>query len=106
MYYLLVHVIWTIKKGGSINMSKRRGVIPEHFNNAKEAGKFWDSHSFADYWDEMEEKEMEFDIQKRTFLVPVDSRVYLLAKKQAEAEHRTVEQIINTLLNRELVKAK
>ncbi|MCD6317739.1 hypothetical protein J7M02_01575 [Candidatus Aerophobetes bacterium] len=87
-------------------MSKGRDVIPEHFNNAEEAGKFWDSHSSANYWDEMEEKEMEFDIQKRTFLVPVDSRVYLLAKKQAEVEHQTVEQIINTLLNRELVKTK
>ena len=87
-------------------MSKGRDVIPEHFNNAEEAGKFWDSYSSANYWDEMEEKEMEFDIQKRTFLVPVDSRVYLLAKKQAEAEHQTVEQIINTLLNRELVKTK
>jgi len=87
-------------------MNKRRGTIPEHFNNAEEAGKFWDSHSSADYWDEMEEEEMEFDIQKRTFLVPVDSGIYLLAKKQAEAEHRTVEQIINTLLNRELVKEK
>ncbi len=89
-----------------MDMSKRRDTIPEHFNSAEEAGEFWDSHSAADYWDEMEEKEMEFDIQKRTFLVPVDGRIYLLAKKQAEAEHRTVEQIINTLLDRELVKAK
>lgn len=89
-----------------MDISKRRDIIPEHFNNAEEAGKFWDSHSSADYWNEMEEEEMEFDIQKRTFLVPVDSRIYLLAKKQAEAEHRTVEQIINALLNHELVKAK
>jgi len=87
-------------------MSKKRDTIPEHFNNAEEAGEFWDSHSSADYWNEMEEKEIEFDIRKRTFLVPVDSRIYLLARKQAEAEHRTVEQIINTLLTQELIKAK
>jgi len=89
-----------------MDISKRRDTIPEHFNNAEEAGKFWNSHSSADYWNEMEGEEMEFDIQKHTFLVPVDSRIYLLAKKQAEAEHRTVEQIINALLNRDLVKAK
>jgi hypothetical protein len=53
---------------------------------------------------EMEEEEMEFDIQKRTFLVPVDARIYLLAKKKAEGEHQTVEQLINMLLNRELAK--
>ena len=85
-------------------MNKRRDVIPEHFNSAEEAGEFWDTHSAADYHDEMEEAEMEFDISKRTFLVPVDSRIYQLAKKQAEAKHSTVEQIINTLLDRELAK--
>ena len=85
-------------------MNKKRDTIPEHFNSAEEAGEFWDTHSAADYWDEMEEAEMEFDIQKRTFLVPVDAWTYLRAKKKAEAEHRTVEQLINALLNRELAK--
>ena len=61
-------------------MRKRGDAIPEHFNSAEEAGKFWDMHSAADYWTEMEEKEMEFDIQKRTFLVSLDARIYLLAK--------------------------
>ena len=87
-------------------MNKRRDTIPEHFDSAEEAGEFWDTHSAADYRDEMEEEEIEFDIQKRTFLVPVDGRIYLLAKKQAEAKHSTVEQIINTLLNRELFRTK
>ena len=87
-------------------LHKRRNTIPEHFNSAEEAGEFWDSHSAADYWAEMEEEEMEFDIQKRTFLVPVDGRIYQLAKKQAEAKHSTVEQIINTLLDQELVRTK
>jgi hypothetical protein len=39
-----------------------RDTIPEHFSNTEEAGKFWDTHSAADYWDEMEPVEMEFDI--------------------------------------------
>ena len=89
-----------------MDMNKRRDTIPEHFNSAEEAGEFWDSHSASDYRDEMEEAEIEFDIQKRTFLVPVDGRIYLLAKRQAEAKHSTVEQIINTLLDRELVRTK
>ena len=87
-----------------MDMRKRRDTIPEHFNSAEEAGEFWDTHSAADYWNEMEEEEMEFNIEKRTFLVPVEARIYLLAKKKAEAEHRTVEQLISTLLNRELPK--
>jgi len=83
MCYLLVHVIWTIKKGGNRDMRKRRDTIPEHFNSAEESGEFWDTHSAGDYLDELEEAEMAFDIQKRTFLVPVDARIYLLAKKKA-----------------------
>jgi len=87
-------------------LNKRKDIIPEHFNSAEEAGEFWDSHSAADYWNEMEEEEIEFDIRKRTFLVPVDSRIYQLVKKQAEAKHSTVERMINTLLDRELVKTE
>ncbi|MCD5425521.1 MAG: BrnA antitoxin family protein [Methanosarcinaceae archaeon] len=87
-------------------LNKKKDIIPEHFNNAEEAGEFWDSHSAADYWGEMREEKIEFDIQKRTFLVPVDSRIYQLVKKQAKAKHSTVERIINTVLDREFVKTK
>ncbi|NQE46408.1 hypothetical protein C5S31_10340 [ANME-1 cluster archaeon GoMg2] len=87
-----------------MDINKRRDTIPEHFSSAEEAGEFWDTHSAANYSDEMEEEEREFDIQKRTFLVPVDGRIYQLAKKQAEAKHSTVEQIINSLLDQELVR--
>lgn len=86
-------------------MHKRKDTIPDHFTSAEEAGEFWDTHSAADYLDEMEEEEIEFDIKKRTFLVQVNDRIYQLVKKRAEAEHMTVEQIINTLLDRELAEA-
>ena len=81
---------------------KDRDSIPEYFNSAEEAGEFWDTHSAADYWDEMETVEMEFDIQKRVFLVPVDGQIYHRIKQQAEKEHRSVEQVIQALLEREL----
>ncbi len=87
-------------------MHKIKGPIPEHFNSDEKAGAFWDTHSAADYWDEMEEEEMEFDIKRRSFLVPINDRIYQLAKKQAEAKHCKVTQIINTLLDRELVGTK
>jgi len=73
-------VIFMIKI--NIDMRKRGDTIPEHFNSAEAAGEFWDTHSAADYWNEMGEEEMEFDIQKRTFLVPVDAQIYLIAKKK------------------------
>jgi hypothetical protein len=88
-----VHGIWTTKKGDDIDMNKRKDTIPDHFNNAEEAGEFWDT-------------QMEFDIQKRTVLVPLDDRIYQCASEQAKAKHSTVTQIINTILNRELLETE
>ena len=76
--------------------------IPEYFNNAEEAGQFWDTHSAADYWDEMEEMEMEFDFQKRTFFIPIADQMYYRLKERAQREQRSVEQVINELLAQEL----
>jgi len=56
-------------------MHKRKDKIPDHFTSAEEAGEFWDTHSAADYLDEMEEEEIEFDIQKHTFLVQVNGMI-------------------------------
>ena len=75
--------------------------IPDHFNNAEEAGEFWDTHSAADYWDQMEEVEMEFDIQERVFWVTVDRRIYEKIKQKAEAEQSSVKEVIHELLERE-----
>lgn len=87
-----------------MNVVKKKDPIPEHFKDDEEAGKFWDSHSAADYWDKMEKTEMEFDIQNHKFLIPIDDQVYQLAKRQAEEKNCTVEQIINTILNHSLAK--
>jgi hypothetical protein len=80
----------------------KKGVIPGHFDSAEEAGEFWDTHSAADYWDEMEETEMAFDIKKRVFLVPVSDQVYQQVKRRAAMERRSVEEMVNALLEHEL----
>ncbi|GAB4543231.1 MAG: hypothetical protein Kow0063_36170 [Anaerolineae bacterium] len=64
--------------------ASKRDAIPEHFESLEKAGEFWDTHSAADYWDEMEEVEMEFDLQKRVFLIPVNDRVYYRVKQRAK----------------------
>jgi hypothetical protein len=99
-------VIWIAKKGGDIGMARKKEPIPEHFKDNEEAGEFWDTHSADDYWDDMEETEMEFDIQNRRFLVPIDDRIYQLAKKQAMESNCTIEQMINELLDHSLVGMK
>ena len=82
--------------------NKKEEFIPLSFNTIEEAGEFWDNHSADDYRDEMEEVEMEFDIQKRVFLVPVNDRLYQRVKKHAKEKHSTVEKVVNTLLEKQL----
>jgi vacuolar-type H+-ATPase subunit C/Vma6 len=90
-----------IKRGDGMGGSKK-DPIPEHFTSAEDAGEFWDTHSAVDYWDEMEDVEMEFDLHQRVFLVAVNDRIFYRAKQRAEMEQRSVEEMINILLEREL----
>jgi len=86
-----------------MNENRKKELVPEQFKNDEEAGKFWDTHSASDYWDYMEEEEMEFDIQSRMFMIPIPEAVYLLAKKRAGKKHSSAVKVINALLERELV---
>lgn len=80
----------------------KKDPIPEEFHSIAEAGLFWDTHSAADYLDDLQEVELEFDIQSGQFMVPVDSKVYSQVKDRAEQEHRTISEMITILLQREL----
>ena len=81
---------------------KERDPIPEHFNSLKEAGEFWDTHSFEDYLDSVEEVDMEFDIQQRLYYVSLQKDLYVRAQARAKAKEQSVEQLINELVAREL----
>lgn len=44
-------------KGGDMKENKHR--IPEEFKSPEDVRDFWDTHSSADYWDDMEDADME-----------------------------------------------
>lgn len=44
-------------------MKKKKSKIPE-FKNYDEEAEFWDTHSFVDFEDELEEVEMVFETKK------------------------------------------
>jgi hypothetical protein len=81
---------------------KERDPIPEQFHSLKEAGEFWDTHSFEDYLDLVEEVDVEFDIQQRLYYIPLEEDLYVLAKAKAKLKEQSVEQLIKELLAREL----
>jgi predicted HicB family RNase H-like nuclease len=84
-------------------MRKPKDPIPAEFRTLKEAGEFWDVHSAADYWDEMEEVACEVDLQGRRFLVAVEDRVYRAVEREAASQHLSPDVWVNQLLRRELM---
>lgn len=51
------------EKGGEYMRSKRKSKIPE-FKSYEEEAHFWDTHSFTDFEDELEDVSIVFDLQK------------------------------------------
>ncbi|MBI5649864.1 MAG: hypothetical protein HZC40_05360 [Chloroflexi bacterium] len=83
----------------------KRDPIPKEFRTLKEAGEFWDTHSAADYWDQMEDVEMKVDIQGRRFVVLLDDAIYRVAQQRAKAKHQSPDEFVNQLLRKELARA-
>ena len=83
-------------------MADNKDTLPDYFNDDEEAGKFWDTHSISDYWDDTEEVDMEFEIQERIHFIPIDDAKYKIIKEKAKTQHKSVEGFINTLIDKEL----
>ena len=72
--------------------------IPAQFKTLEEAGEFWDTHSAADYWDDMEEVDVKFLVEERMFMVPIAEQLYHLLKQRAQQEQRSINDVIQSLL--------
>lgn len=83
-------------------MADNKDSIPGDFKSEEEAGKFWDTHSVSDYWDDIEEVDMEFKIKERVHLISIDDSRYKIIKEKAKTQHKSVEGFINTLIDKEL----
>lgn len=44
-------------------MKKKKSKLPK-FKNIREEAKFWDTHSFADYWDEFKDVDLVVELHK------------------------------------------
>lgn len=70
-----------------------------------QASEFWDTHSVADYWDDMEDVVLEVDIQDRRFVVLLEDAVYHVAKELAAMRGVQPDALVNEFLRQELVRA-
>ncbi len=87
-------------------MSKtiERDLISEDFGSIEAAVDFWDTHSVADYWDLMEDVELEFDVKGHISLVQIREDIYPQTRALAKANRQSVEEFVNQLIVREVEK--
>jgi hypothetical protein len=76
--------------------------IPEEFDSLEEAGEFWDTHSAADYWDEMEDVSLEIDVKDRRFAVLLEDKVYYALERAAATQGVQPDALLNEILRRQL----
>ena len=81
---------------------KLRDPIPESFASLEAAGEFWDTHSTDDYEDMVQELDVDFDIQRRVYLVPIRDELYRQTALRATPGDLSVEELINSLLEQHL----
>lgn len=71
--------------------------IPENFETTEQAAEFWDTHSVADYGDEMTEVEVEVKAPHRHH-VTVEPELWEKVATTARAKGVSVETLVNLWL--------
>lgn len=84
-----------------MDANKKIDPIPESFASLEEAAEFWDTHSVTDYWDEMEEVEIEVRIPRRK-RVALASGIAKQMDSVAQKEGISVETLVNLWLAEKL----
>ena len=86
-----------------MDANKKIDPIPESFARLEEAAEFWDTHSVADYWDEMQEVEIEVRIPRRK-RVALASDIAEQIDTVAAYEGVSVETLVNLWIAERLLK--
>ena len=83
-------------------MRKNKRMIPEEFASFEEAQEFWDTHSAADYWDEMHDVDLQLspslqaklEAKKLYRLLGLSSQQIRKIEQEATREQTNTRQLI------------
>ncbi len=67
---------------------KKKKVLPK-FKNHEEEAKFWDTHSFSDYWEDFKEIDLSVELHKprdKTLVIRVQDNVKTKLEKVAKSK--------------------
>ena len=84
-------------------MPKKVKQIPEEFKTYEEAAEFWDTHDSTEYEDVLEEVEIHVDIQKRHYLIELDTKVAQLLQENALKKDVSPAYLASEILKKQLV---
>jgi len=78
------------------------GVLPENFTSLEEFWEFWDTHSSADYEDDMEAVAVEVELSSSKAYFPVAKDLLSKVRTQARRQGVSAETLINLWLQERL----
>jgi hypothetical protein len=87
-------------------MKKKLKQIPEEFKTYEEAAEFWDTHDSTNFLDELKEIEIKVDIQKRHYLIEVDTSTAELLEESARKKGVPVSSLANEIIQKQLAEAE
>lgn len=84
-------------------MEKHKTPLPEEFASIDEAQAFWDTHSTADYWNEMEDVDMQLsstlqtklETKKLYRLLGLSAQQASIIEREAKREQTDARQLIS-----------
>jgi hypothetical protein len=79
-----------------------RDVLPEDFRSLEEFWGFWDTHSSADYEDDMEAVAVEIDLISSKVYLPVAKDLLSRVRSQARRQGVSSETLVNLWLQERL----
>jgi len=97
-----VLVTWTKKRKKVMPENKKQATqcdpLPEDFGSLEEFWAFWDSHSTADYEDQMEDMDVNIDIHSSKVYCAVAKDLLAQLRTRARQEGVSTETLINLWL--------
>lgn len=76
--------------------------LPEAFSSYEEAGRFWDTHSATDYWDQMEEVDLEVQVDRDLHLMRIHPQLRRALAEAAAAAGVSSESLLHMWLTEKL----
>ena len=73
-----------------------------HFKTVEEAAVFWDTHSTADYWDEMEDVDVKIELKDENEYIKIDQQLLQQIQMVAHAKKVSSRQLVTEWLREKL----